>query len=341
MFSFYRHLKHATAAALCTLLLGCTATDDNSNEVSTSSGNSESPFVDITHMPTEGKIDIYIGGQYFTSYLYDHPLLNKPVLFPVVSAAGITVTRGYPLDTRAGESTDHTHQHGVWFNHGDVNGIDFWNAGRTPPASGARYGRIAHDNIIEIQSGDSGKISVLKNWLDDTGKTLLIEKTVYQFEGDADTRIITHTSTLTAQAEDVHFNDSKEALFAIRVASELEIRDDQATYLNSEGTEGYPDVWGKRAQWMQLKGNTQNTPISLLMFDAPSNINHPPHWMARDYGLLAADNLGNAAFGETKLNYVLRKNESQIFKHQIIIADGNELNAPQIGALYDHFVNSQ
>jgi len=228
--------------------------------------------------------------------MYGHPLLNKSVLFPVISAGGATVTRGYPLATREGESTDHTHHHGIWFNHGDVNGIDFWNAGRTPPVSGVRYGRIEHERIVAMESGDVGTIHVLKNWLDDKGKKLLSEETLYRFEGSENTRIVTHTTTLTAQDEDVHFDDSKEALFAIRVASELEIRDDQATYINSEGVEGYPDVWGRRASWMQLKGSINNAPISLLMFDAPSNVNHPPHWMARDYGLFAVNNLGSAAY---------------------------------------------
>ena len=350
----YKNLHYSAISLLCSLIIGCAATDTannnggssdgvSSNGTSSNNSSSEStepPFVDITHTPNEGKIDIYMGGQYFSSYLYDHPLLNKAVLFPVISASGITVTRGYPLDTREGESTDHTHQHGVWFNHGDVNGIDFWNAGRTPPKSGVRYGRIEHDAILELYSGDTGQIHVAKNWLDDNGKILLREQTLYHFSGNTDARIITHTTTLTALDEDIHFNDSKEALFAIRVAAELEIRDNQATYRNSEGIEGYPEVWGKRASWMQLKGNIQNTPVSLLMFDSPSNVNYPAHWMARDYGLFAVDNLGNAAFGDKALNYVLSKNTSQTFKHQLIISDGNEISTAQINAMYEDFINS-
>lgn len=367
----YSWLQYALVGALLTLTLGCAAVDGTSSEISSvkssnvssrfSSASSEAavsssssvsssvaasssaavssqkPYVDIIHQPADGKIDISIGGQYFTSYLYDHPLLNKAVLFPVISASGLTVTRGYPLDTREGESTDHTHQHGVWFNHGDVNGVDFWNAGRTPPVAGVHYGHIDHDRILEMHSGDSGSFSVLKNWFDDVGNLMLQESATYEFEGDINTRIVTVTTTLTATDQDIHFKDSKEALFAIRVASELEIRDDQAIYVNSEGVEGYPAVWGKRASWMQLKGTIQDTAISLVIFDSPTNINYPAHWMARDYGLFAVDNLGNSAFGDDALNYVLRKNSSQAFKYQLVIADGMELSRDRISQMYQAF----
>jgi len=299
------------------------------------------PYVEIKHQESEGKVDIHIDGQLFTSYMYEHPLLNKQVLFPVISPSGHTLTRGYPLDTRSGDSKDHTHHHGVWFNHGDVNGIDFWNAGRTPPKSGVRYGRIEQESIEELQSGDTGKISVVKSWVDDKGKQLLRESTVYTFEGRENTRIITHTTTLTALDEDVHFDDSKEALFAIRVAKELKIKGGQGEYLNSEGVNGYPDVWGKRAKWMQLKADIKNTPVSLLIFDAPTNVNHPAHWMARDYGLYAVNNLGSASYGDKRLNFKLSKNQSQTFTHQLVVVDGVELESAEIDSLYEDFVNSQ
>ena len=42
-------------------------------------------------------------------------------------ARGTLVTRGFPLDPRPGERVDHPHHVGLWFNYGDVNGVDFWN----------------------------------------------------------------------------------------------------------------------------------------------------------------------------------------------------------------------
>ena len=51
------------------------------------------------------RVDVLIDGDLFTSYLYSDTLdvLKKPVLWPLVSASGQTVTRGYPLAPIPGE----------------------------------------------------------------------------------------------------------------------------------------------------------------------------------------------------------------------------------------------
>lgn len=325
--------------------------------------NAEALPVELLHQRDAQKVDILVGGNYFTSYLYGHTLLNKPVLFPVLSATGKTVTRGYPIDTRAGERVDHTHHHGIWFNHGDVNGIDFWNAGRTPPKPGVRYGKIKHRKIQSLQSGAVGKLSVVMEWFSDKGDSMLLQETTYLFQGTQHRRSITHFTRLKSTAGDITFNDSKEGVFGIRVARALELPSNKPTlltgknlkvlsqavvdktgvtgaYRNSEGLSGYPLVWGKRARWMQLGGTIENTPVSIVIFDAPSNVNHPPHWMARDYGLFAVNPLGSAIYTEGKetLNYTLSKGDTLSFKHQLVISDSVELNSDTLEQWYAAFV---
>src|SRR6476619_4745428 len=72
------------------------------------------------------RVDVVIEGKAFTSYIWPESLA-KPVLYPVRTAKGTVVTRGFPLEPRAGERVDHPHQAGIWFNYGNVNGFDFWN----------------------------------------------------------------------------------------------------------------------------------------------------------------------------------------------------------------------
>ena len=225
------------------------------------------------------------------------------------------VTRGYPFAPNAGERIDHPHHYGLWFNHGDVNGIDFWNSSVERKKGDPRYGKINHVKFLKVESGKTGTLEVEKEWRSSTDSLVLIERTQYVFSGDADKRIITHTTTLSAPEVDVLFEDSKEGMFAMRVRRELEIPADDSTvlltenltpssevvskqgvsghYRNSNGLEGYPDVWGKRAKWMQLAGVVNNDSISICMFDHPENLNHPPHWMARDYGLYSVNPLGS------------------------------------------------
>jgi hypothetical protein len=72
------------------------------------------------------RVDVFIDGRPFTSYVWPESL-TKPVLYPLRTAQGTIVTRGFPLDSRPGERVDHPHHAGLWFNYGDVNGVDFWN----------------------------------------------------------------------------------------------------------------------------------------------------------------------------------------------------------------------
>src|ERR1700735_1579608 len=101
------------------------------------------------------RVDITIDGQPFTSYIW-LATLKKPVLFPIVDADGVTLTRGWPLDPRPGERTDHPHHDGLWFNYSNVNGFDFWNnSDAIPAARAAKMGTIVFDRIVSTKSGAS------------------------------------------------------------------------------------------------------------------------------------------------------------------------------------------
>src|SRR5437773_990691 len=65
------------------------------------------------------RVDISIDGQPFTSYIWP-TTLKKPVLYPLRTAKGTIVTRGFPLDQRPGERVDHPHHAGLWFNYENV-----------------------------------------------------------------------------------------------------------------------------------------------------------------------------------------------------------------------------
>src|SRR5262245_34906195 len=76
--------------------------------------------VEVIDRPAAHRVDVLVDGRPFTAYLYQSTL-EKPVLFPLRTASGTIVTRGFPLEPRPGESNDHPHHIGHWFNFGDVN----------------------------------------------------------------------------------------------------------------------------------------------------------------------------------------------------------------------------
>ena len=99
-------------------------------------------------------------------------------------------------------------------------------------------------------------------------------------------------------------------------------------------------VWGKRAKWMQLSGIVDNDSISIIIFDHPDNVNHPPHWMARDYGLFGVNSLGSNLYteGKEQFNFVLKEGDSVTFKHQVLIINGNP-PAGKIDEFYKDFAS--
>src|SRR5262245_49719614 len=99
------------------------------------------------------RVEVTIDGKPFTSYIWP-TTLKKPVLYPIRTAKGTLVTRGFPLDPRPGERVDHPHHVGLWLNHGNVNGLDFWNNSEAiKPEDAPKMGTIFHRRIVEAKSG--------------------------------------------------------------------------------------------------------------------------------------------------------------------------------------------
>ena len=168
------------------------------------------------------RVDITIDGAPFTSYIWPTSL-KKPVLYPIVDADGITVTRGYPLDLRPGERVDHPHHAGLWFNYENVNGFDFWNnSGAIKPEQRSKMGSILQTRIVSTKSGaDLGELVVESVWVTGDNKQILNQTTRYVFMRRDHARVIDEVITLKA-LDHVVFKDAKDGLLGLRVASWLE-----------------------------------------------------------------------------------------------------------------------
>lgn len=304
-------------------------------------------FVEVAPRPGEQRVDVLVGGQPFTSYIYPASL-KKPVLFPLRAATGTVVTRGYPLEPRAGERVDHPHHAGLWFNYGNVNGLDFWNNSTAiKPEDAARMGTIVHRSVDAVRSGEGeGALDVTTEWVDAAGKALLRENVHFVFRAKADLRSVDRITTLTALGDTVRFPDDKEGLIGLRVARELEhpsrtpekftdasgrattvaVLDNTGVtghYRSSEGREG-DAVWGTRGRWTTLSGVVRGDTVRIAMFDHPKNPGFPTYWHARGYGLFAANPLGEKVFSEGKqtLGFALAPGQSAIFRYQVLIMTG-------------------
>ena len=293
------------------------------------------------------RVDITIDGQPFTSYIWPVSL-KKPVLYPLVSDDGITVTRGFPLDPQPGERVDHPHHAGLWFNYGNANGFDFWNnSDAIKPESRAKMGTVVFKKILSIKSGtDTGELVVESTWITGENQPILDQTTRYIFLRRTHARAIDQVVTLKA-LDRVVFNDDKEGLLGMRVAHWLESPDEKGgtfmdangrpttveaaattdatgVYLTSEGVKGEA-AWATRGRWCSLTGHTGNHTVTIAIFDSPNNPGYPTYWHARGYGLFAANPLGRSIFDpkQPALNFTIEKNQTAVFQYRVVLYSRN------------------
>jgi hypothetical protein len=324
-------------------------------------GQTAVPDVQLVSRPAERRVDVLVDGVPFTAFLYPTNL-PKQVLYPLETASGKPITRGWPLDPRPGERVDHPHHIGLWFNHSDVNGLDFWNnSDAIPAARKNKYGSIVFRGIDSVKSGKGeGVLVVRSDWVTPTGKTLMHETTRYAFHASGTTRGVDRTTTLVAADTTVTFHDNKDGTLGLRVRRELEQPADKpevftdpsgkatpvpvlnnegvtGRYVSADGIEG-DSVWSTRSRWTALGGNVKGEPITIAIIDHPKNYNFPTYWHARGYGLFAANPLGAKDFtnGKTDDEFTLKPGQSTTFRHRIVIFDSKATPA-QIEAQFKDF----
>jgi Methane oxygenase PmoA len=320
--------------------------------------------VKLSENKEKQQVDVYVGDQLFTSYCY-WDSQKKPILYPLRTAKGTVVTRSYPIARIAGERADHPHHVSVWFNYGNINGVDFW--GNIGGPGSEKKGAIKHRAVKAIKNGKrSAQLEVIMDWIMPGGAKVLQQDETIIFRAAKDARVIDRLITLTAQDKEVVFGDTKEGAFGIRVARELEEPSKQSlvfteaqgnlakvpvldntgvagVYLNSEGKVGEKEAWGQRAKWMTLSGSVKgpngHEDVTLGIFDHPNNPTYPTYWHARGYGLFAANPFGAKDFtkGATTLNYTLKPGERATFRFRILVHSG-KLTRERTEVLYQQFL---
>lgn len=314
--------------------------------------------VEFNQYSEKKQIDVKINGLFLTTLLYSDTL-NRPCLFPIFIPSGVNIVRGYPLNPKPNERVDHPHHYGLWFNHGNVNGLDFWNNSfAVKPELKHKYGRIIVEKILQLNSA-KGRLVTLSRWEDNEQQVLLREKTTYVFWGKGKTRTIERISELTS-VKLVTLGESKEGMFGLRVDRAFETPNDKPVkrvavngeideipsvnndgvdgiYRNAEGMIGESGVWGKRTSWVALTAVKENERITIVMIDQVKNPYYPAWPHAREYGLFAMNNLGGKTMYKTSESpaIILQPGEKIVFRHMLVIS--GELTNKQINKLRSRF----
>jgi hypothetical protein len=278
-------------------------------------------------------VKVAIGGKDFTTYHFD-PRIAKAYLQPLQAANGVAVTRDFPVSNTIppGHEQDHgfePHQRPLDFAHGNIDGYNFWAeevfakyyGHELPP----KFGHMVFRRLDEVRSGSSsGTVRATFDLVGGASDVLGQETQTFTFSGDSDTRTVDCQFVIHAGAKAIKFGDSKEGTFGVRLAPQLNAP--RGAMVDSEGRHGESEIWGKRANWVNVDGTIDDQTVGVAVFDSPKSFRHPTYWHARGYGLLAANPFGLSFFlNDPKQDgsYTLTRGQSVQFSYRVVIHEGD------------------
>lgn len=270
----------------------------------------------------DGNLEITRGGKQVANYVTLSG--TKPIVWPLLGPDSVELTRKYPMDrSDTSEKQDHIHHRSFWFTHGEVNGLDFW----AEKESG--QGRILHQGFARQEASSEGAvIEATNHWVGDDSKPILIEQRRLKFFGTNDVPMLDCQFLLIATEADVHFGDTKEGSFGIRVNEKMKVETNPPGVI--ENAEGLKDsqAWGKPSGWVDYSGQLEGKTYGVAILCHPSSFRAPGRWHVRGYGLFAHNPFGVKDFtaGETTSEeggYLLKKGESISFAYRLVMHRGN------------------
>lgn len=283
---------------------------------------------------------ITAAGEPFAEYLFHSG--HQPVIGPIHGPDGQAMTRQYPLGEKlASEKDDHPHHRSLWFNHGSVNGLDFW----MEPKAGDAGPQIKQRTIaVTDDAPTDGKmcITTQNDWLNGGTKVCEDERNIC-FSEDADGRWIDFTVKVTASEDELVFGDTKEGSFGLRVPGEFDVDAKRGGQIRNSHGQLNGDAWGRAAEWVDYHGTIDGKPAGIVVFDMPDSFRYPTRWHVRTYGLFAANPFGNSDFpaGDPPQGEVRLAKGEELELHYRVLFYSGERTAEQLHEIYREITNTR
>lgn len=288
------------------------------------------------------EIEVKVDGKPFTTYYFD-PEVAKPYMMPLRTASGVVVTRGFPVGNSASmgnpkASSFEPHQRPLYFGHGDIDGLDFWQE-QVFDRYYTDHGRQAYGHVVlkDVEEASGDRIRAGFTLRSPNNREIGAEAQTFVFSGDAQTRVIDCDIVLTATHGPLDLGDTKEGTFALRLAPELSAP--HVRMINSQAAEGEKAIWGKPADWVDYSGTFHGKRVDVAVFDSPKSFRHPTTWHARAYGLFAANPFGIREFtGDPNKDgsWTIPEGKSLRFRYRVLIHEG-EFTPGEIGKAYAEY----
>ena len=230
-------------------------------------------------------VAVTIDGKPFTT-LHAGKEARKPYLHPLLTASGKRVTRAFPMEQVAGESTDLPHQRGVWIGSERLSGMDFWE--NEPSYDRANKGTIRFTGADNVKSGsDEGRFTMHADWIGPGGETVLVETRTMTARARPDNQRVLDIDLSLIAKQQATFEDNHDAILGLRLGTEFEEKHGGRA-VNAEGLAGWERLRGARSAWVDWHAMLDGESVGVAVMDAPTNFRFPTPWHVRDYALLFA-----------------------------------------------------
>jgi hypothetical protein len=262
-------------------------------------------------------LTINVDGKLFARYLTSGH--KKPVIWPVIGPTGKEMTRAYPFKSdTTDEKHDHVHHESFWFNHGNVNGTDFW-------LSNEKVGIIVHREFVKTEEGKTALLITKNDWMA-AGKKVCEDTRIIRFGADAKARWIDFEVEVVASEGELKFGETKEGSFGLRVPTSMDVDSKKGGLI--ENSEGQFDAaaWGKPAKWVDYSGPVGDERLGIAILNHPGSFRFPTTWHVRTYGLFAANPFGAKDFSADPAKYgahTIPASERMRLAYRVLLHGGN------------------
>lgn len=272
-----------------------------------------------------------VGDQPLATYVYRDPQIPRPYFKDIHAPGAVRITRHHP--PREGvDATDHAHFHpGLWLAFGDLSDADSWR----------NKARVEHIGFIQAPriSGNRGSFSVRNRYMK-KDRIVCEEICEYTFLIRPAGYLLLWHSTFQSDQSDFWFGDQEEMGLGVRVATPIMVKSRKGgRILDSEGRKNEKEIWGKQAQWCDYSGLLNESFAGITIMPDPGNF-RPCWWHTRDYGFMAANPFGRAAFRAGPTSKIsIEKGESFRLSYGILVhshASEDDLDLP---AAYQDYLN--
>jgi LacI family transcriptional regulator len=285
-------------------------------------------FTGLVPAFAQGPEGVKVDGSSVTIKSVERPLMvyryvenpAKPYLSMLYSPGGVNVLRDSPAD--------HKHHHGLMFAVA-VDGVDFWSEN---PNCGRQINRSKEAAKIVPQHGDALAFGPQQiDWVGPGGAKLVLRETrrvAVRRVPQSNATLVTWRTRLEPPPgkDSVTLTGSTYFGLGMRFVRSM---DTGGHFVNADGKTGVAGTNNARSAWCAYSASAEGKPVTVAVFDSPTNPRHPATWFTMDSAFAYV----SATLDLSRQPLAIRSGKPLELCYRVAVWD-DKVDAATIAALY-------